>query len=157
MTTPRLRPAVRALILSDTLEVLLVHFKLATANFWATPGGGVESTESELDALHRELREEVGLHDPVIEGPIWKREHVFPMKHWDGQADCFYLVRTQRFSPKPVMTTEELLAEGVVDMRWWSASDMDASSEEFSPRELARLLRDLMAHGAPATPLTIGV
>jgi 8-oxo-dGTP diphosphatase len=46
-------------------EVLLVHRrpdKHAYPNVWDLPGGLVEPGESELDALARELHEELGVH-----------------------------------------------------------------------------------------------
>jgi 8-oxo-dGTP diphosphatase len=46
-------------------EVLLVHRrpdKHAYPNVWDLPGGLVEAGESELDALARELHEELGVH-----------------------------------------------------------------------------------------------
>lgn len=51
--------------LIDDGRVLLVHRspnKRAHPNVWDLPGGCVEENESEIEALARELREELGVH-----------------------------------------------------------------------------------------------
>ena len=62
----RLREAVRALVLDGDDNVLLVRLTFAGVPFWTPPGGGLEPGEDRLDALARELREEVGL---VVDPP----------------------------------------------------------------------------------------
>ncbi len=42
-------------------EIMLVRFEFPKGTVWSTPGGGLEPGEDHLDALHRELVEEVGL------------------------------------------------------------------------------------------------
>jgi ADP-ribose pyrophosphatase YjhB (NUDIX family) len=52
-------------------RVLLCRHEKGTREYWLLPGGGVNSGESLVDALHRELREEVGIQDEIpVEGPI---------------------------------------------------------------------------------------
>lgn len=50
---------VRAIIINDKNQVLLV--KHTYANSWFLPGGGVDKKEHLLDALAREMKEELGL------------------------------------------------------------------------------------------------
>lgn len=63
MANPNLRHAVRAVVLDDKDRVLLCRFDLPTQGVvvWAAPGGGIEVAESPLQALERELDEEIGL------------------------------------------------------------------------------------------------
>jgi ADP-ribose pyrophosphatase YjhB (NUDIX family) len=52
-------------------RILLCRHEKGEKQYWLLPGGGVNSGESLVDALRRELAEEVGIHDNVpIEGPI---------------------------------------------------------------------------------------
>ena len=52
-------------------RILLCRHEKGEKEYWLLPGGGVNSGESLVDALRRELAEEVGIHDNVpIEGPI---------------------------------------------------------------------------------------
>ena len=48
------RPTVRALIFNESNQVLIINNGLL-------PGGGVETNENDLTALHREIMEEVGI------------------------------------------------------------------------------------------------
>lgn len=66
---PRIR--VSAVLRWQDRILLCRHEKAGRGDYWLLPGGGVNSGESLVDALRRELAEEVGIHDNVpIEGPI---------------------------------------------------------------------------------------
>lgn len=157
----RIREAVRALLLDPDDRVLLVRFEFpVTGTRWALPGGGLEPGESHVDALRRELVEEVGLHEPDIGPHVWTRLHVIPFidGRWDGQRERVHLVRTQRFEPAPVLSATELAAEYVFELRWWTIDDISMAGDLiFVPGALADHLRDLLAHGAPETPVDVGV
>jgi 8-oxo-dGTP diphosphatase len=52
-------------------RVLLCRHEKPGRVYWLLPGGGVNSGESLVAALHRELREEVGIADEIpLEGPV---------------------------------------------------------------------------------------
>jgi 8-oxo-dGTP diphosphatase len=156
VTQPRLRQAVRALLLDEADHVLLVHFhwdglELADG-FWACPGGGMDPGESPEAALRRELAEELGLESPDIKGPVWRLTRLFPMPDWDGQTDVTYLVRTARFTPRPRV---DLPAENVHGLRWFSPVEVAAGVVTFSPRDLGEQLTRVLTEGVPHRPREI--
>jgi 8-oxo-dGTP diphosphatase len=158
----RIREAVRAVVIDPERRVLLVRFEFPTATVWGTPGGGIETDEQAEHALRRELREELGLTDFVIGPYIWDRVHVIPFVSglWDGQHDRFFLIETPAFEPAPTLTWDQLNAEYVFEMRWWTADELAAfvatSDVFFAPRRLPDLYRSLLADGVPAAPIDTG-
>jgi 8-oxo-dGTP diphosphatase len=163
MTDPavglRIRQAVRALVVDPDQRVLLVRFEFPTATRWALPGGGLEPGETHLDALRRELEEEVGLVDAVVGPQIWHRLHIVPFINgeFDGQRERIYLVRCDAFVPEPRLSWEQMNAEFVFELRWWTLSEIDASEAYFVPKELHRLLTTLLRDGPPHDPIDVSV
>lgn len=164
-----LRLAVRALLLDQDDDVLLVRFEFPTATVWALPGGGLEPDEQPEAGLRRELREELGLVDFELGPHVWNRLHVIPMTTGhDGQVDRIHLVRTVRFEPQPELGWDALRDEYVHEIRWWSIDAVEAASAAriagddgrpvvFAPRRLAALLRQVVAEGPPTEPIDTGV
>lgn len=153
----RLRQGVRGIILDEDDRVLLVQFRLPKALFWAFPGGGVGADETPVEALRRELIEEVGLSGVDIGPVVWTRTHIFDMGEYDGQTESIFLINTAHFAPKPEFSPEELEAEQVVGIGWWTVDDLVRSKEIFSPRRLPSLLPDLVENGPPSRPVDVGV
>ena len=51
--------------------MLLCRHEKPGKEYWLLPGGGVNSGESLVNALHRELAEEIGIDDELpVEGPV---------------------------------------------------------------------------------------
>ena len=154
----RIRPAVRALLLTPRPSVLLVRFEFPTGTRWALPGGGIEPGEPTLDALARELREEVGLLDPVIGPHIWTREHHirFFDGNWDGQREQIHLVHVDHeFEPDPELGWDRLREEYLHEIRWWSHDELVNSPVRFVPIDLARLVGDIVESGPPPSPIDV--
>jgi 8-oxo-dGTP diphosphatase len=75
---PRIRVSA---ILRREDRVLLCRHEKGGKEYWLLPGGGVNSGESLVDALHRELREEVGIEEELpVEGPVAIVDSIAPQR-----------------------------------------------------------------------------
>jgi 8-oxo-dGTP diphosphatase len=155
----RIRPAARAVVVDPDERVLLVRFEFPGRTLWATPGGGIEPGETPEDAIRRELAEETGLEAIEIGPVVWTRLHIIPFigGQWDGQREQYHLVRTAAFTPAPRLSWEQLNAEYVFELRWWSQAELGVAAETFAPRRLPELVRSLLRDGPPAQPVDAGV
>lgn len=159
LDTPRVREAVRGLVLDPADRVLLARFVFASGKeLWATPGGGIEPGESDEEALRRELEEEAGLEEFELGPLVWTRlqdwEDLNP--RWDGQRERTYLVRAPAFEPTPRLTAEALASEFVFELRWWPVAELPSSGAAFAPASLPELVAAVVRDGVPAKPIVLG-
>jgi 8-oxo-dGTP diphosphatase len=159
VTELRLRIATRALVLDEADRVLLVRMGEGDRAIWVTPGGGIEEGESDEQAIRRELLEETGLEECELGPHVWTRTAHVPLGggRWDGETERIYLVRAPAFEPTPHFTVDELRAEGVTEIRWWTLDELEAAATPFAPRRLSLLVRELILHGPPAEPIDVGL
>lgn len=149
MAEPILRRAVRALLIAEDDSVLLMRVRLPDGSLvWITPGGGLQPDESVEDALHRELREELGLSG-VQSGPlVWRRDHTLT---WHGRRLCqseqYFAIRVPRFAP---VMSDQTEARTLDQFRWWSLPELRHTSERLTPNGIYAILRDFLRDGAPA-------
>ncbi len=157
MTGPNLRPAVRGLLIDPRDRVLLVRLQFDDWTGWVLPGGGKEPEEDDDTALRRELAEETGLTEIFIGPPLWRRRIHAPgmMTHFDGQEETVYLVPCRPFEIDPSLTVEQLRAEGLVEHRWFTVDELQATGDVLRPDRLADLVANTLEHGAPDEPLLI--
>jgi 8-oxo-dGTP pyrophosphatase MutT (NUDIX family) len=161
VTRPRLRHASRALILDQTDAVLLARFDFTDRGgpvVWTAPGGGMDPGEDEIDCLRRELAEEIGHELSEIPPKVWRHEVIAPHAvGYDGLANHFFLIRTERFTPRGAFTDEELAAENVTGFAWWPLEKVLSyeGPDVFSPRAFGVHLGALLRDGVPEAPLDL--
>ena len=154
----------RALLIDPQDRVLLIKLALGRSapqppavrqSFWLTPGGSLHPGESFEDAVLREIFEETGLRLSHPGHWVWTSPKRIVR---DGQqVDTLarvYIQRVPAFEPMPAaLTLEE--RDIFRELRWWSADEIETSSETFIPRQLAALLKPLLTGTWPAEPVRI--
>ncbi|MBV9219259.1 MAG: NUDIX domain-containing protein [Methylobacteriaceae bacterium] len=142
----RHRPSSRLLILDMEGRLLLFRFEhdegaLQGQVYWATPGGSLGPGETYEDAACREMLEETGLqiHDP---GPqVARRQASFQLPSGEAvQADeRYFLIRVR----EPSVSSEhwtDLERQVIASHRWWPASELRSTKDQFWPENLFEIL-----------------
>ncbi len=157
---PTIRHAVRAVLVDPVSERLLLIRARApddVRDLWLTPGGGVESGESEGDALRREIWEETGYEIRAATRLIWTRRHTYHFRGRDiEQHERFYFAPTAAFEPTARHNPADAEMMVFREFRWWELDAIEASTEVFVPGNLASAVRDLIHAGPPEEPFDIG-
>lgn len=154
------RKSCRAVLITPEKEVLLVKIGNSSSSWegWITPGGGMDKGETELEALRRELWEELGLKDFSVAARIWTRFHAFP---WRGkqieQEEVYFWVPNVRFVPSSAANLDASEMLDVKEMRWWSYDEILSTREIFAPRNLAAGIRKILEEGTPSEAYDIGI
>lgn len=134
----RLRRKVRAVVLNEVGEVLLVRPHGYRDGEWTLAGGGVEEGESPVEAMRRELAEElgVGLEAELSELPVTNR-FIYSAEHkakrnldHDGQDAVMFACRIEK------RTQLALQVEEVADARWFAATDASATFPVAAQRDI---------------------
>ncbi|MEU8814034.1 NUDIX domain-containing protein [Actinoplanes sp. NPDC048796] len=142
------RRAGRVLLVDQAGRTLLLHGGDPARpghRWWFTPGGGLLDGESPAEGAARELFEETGLRvSPADLGSsYWREVSEFSYSGRDYRQDQdFFLLRVTEIQIDMAgMDDDE--QETITEHRWWSAEEIEASSELIYPVELPKLLRGL--------------
>ncbi|MGC4897991.1 NUDIX hydrolase [Micromonospora echinospora] len=150
MTVYTPRRAARVLLVDASDRVLLFEGSDPARpghRYWFTPGGGLDAGESSADGAARELAEETGLRLAPAElgAPVWSETVEFPFDGvWYRQEQQFYLVRVAGWE---VDTTgfNDVERASVHGHRWWTVTDLAASTERYYPPDLPGRLGAVLA------------
>lgn len=121
----KLRQKVRAVVVNDVGQFLLVRPHGYREGEWTLAGGGVESGETPHQAMRREIAEELGvaLEEDLEQLPIGNRFIYSPeykakraLDH-DGQDAAMFVVRLPTDGPLVPQ------AEEIADVRWFSRDE----------------------------------
>ncbi|GAA0590491.1 NUDIX domain-containing protein [Actinomadura livida] len=138
--SPRLRRAVRALLLDGDALVLIRRTKPGRPVYWTTPGGKIEPDDASPEAaLRRELDEELG----ATAGPLRQVFASGELSPGRCRLDTFYVCRlismdlSRRHGPE--FGAE---ADGRYDVEHVTCTPAGLASVDLVPRTLAAYLGD---------------
>jgi 8-oxo-dGTP pyrophosphatase MutT (NUDIX family) len=159
MPSPRVRHAVRVLLLDDHDRLLLFRGQNPEtgAVFWFPAGGEVEEGESAHETATREVAEETGLSSLSLGAEVWHRRHVF---EWRGetidQRERWFVARVASFDVSTESWTD-IEREDITAHRWWTIQELHDTTDDLVPLSLAVRLDQLLRDGPPQVPTDVGV
>ena len=141
------RQAGRVITVDPARRVLLFRYDdpPPKGNHWSTPGGGLEQGEDYYSAARRELLEETGWPDvPVSPEKVLVTDQVQYSEYFHGlvrQYDHYFIGRVPDEARTLGEVAEMHTSDGIVEHRWWTLEELDATKENIYPAGLAGLVR----------------
>jgi 8-oxo-dGTP diphosphatase len=153
------RNSARAILLNQKGQILLFkyHFKdlLNKEVLWVTPGGGLEDDEDFDAALKREVFEETGLE--LTSGGHWigtRDVLIHGDDHDFISHERYFLIRVDDSAISLDHITESE-KDCLLGYKWWDADEILKSDEEFRPKKIGELVKELQSGNIPDDPIKI--
>ena len=143
------RETARIMLIDEENRIFLLktHFdpEVGLPPRWLTPGGGIDSGESTLQAAVRELYEETGM---TVSPEVLGEPVLVASGRWDWAdglnyhtyTDTIYELKVQNFQPDTSGFTQDELRD-ILEYRWWTVEEILESKEPLAPHELRAWLR----------------
>ena len=143
------RETARIMLIDEENRIFLLktHFdpEVGLPPRWLTPGGGIDSGESTLQAAVRELYEETGM---TVSPEVLGEPVLVASGRWDWAdglnyhtyTDTIYELKVQNFQPDTSGFTQDELRD-ILEYRWWTLEEILGSKEPLAPHELRAWLR----------------
>ena len=143
------RETARIMLIDEENRIFLLktHFdpEVGLPPRWLTPGGGIDSGESTLQAAVRELYEETGM---TVSPEVLGEPVLVASGRWDWAdglnyhtyTDTIYELKVQNFQPDTSGFTQDELRD-ILEYRWWTLEEILESKEPTAPHELRAWLR----------------
>ena len=135
----RKRKTVRAIVINDKNEIALLHIKgkdrFGDRDHYETPGGGIQDNESPLDALVREINEEIGytITNPKLIGQIDIQYNLF--KRID--EGIFYYCKVNKYIGTALEDYEKGLFK---EVKWIHISQVDKFYQEYQVELVGKMI-----------------
>ena len=142
---PTPRRAARLLVIDpESGAVLLFQYEDGGRRWWVPPGGGLDGDETFEEAAIREAAEELAISSRSFL-PLWHRTVEFSFRGTPyRQEEHYFLLRIPR---SDVALGQEVGAahrqEGIIATRWWSPEEIETTSEQVFPDDIAQRVREL--------------
>jgi 8-oxo-dGTP pyrophosphatase MutT (NUDIX family) len=154
MTALPLRTAARVIALDDDHRVLLLRYE-ENGGFWATPGGSLNDGEDHQTALLRELREELGVDESLVQlsGQIAERSKRHKVGGHDvRQVERYYLAHLTAADLDPTRADQPDTNAG---HHWWRLDELRQTPQTIYPTGLTDLITQILTNGPPGQPITL--
>jgi ADP-ribose pyrophosphatase YjhB (NUDIX family) len=96
-------------------RVLLIRQEKPGKEYWMLPGGGVDSGETLIEALRRELREELGIEaDVQFEGPVALVDSIAPKTMVPSRKHVVHIIFSAELSHRSLsdIVTKDAAVKG---------------------------------------------